>query len=120
MQLEDYFELEKFDSPFEPFERVRIKGHRIAIEHVLSFYKQGVSPEDIVKVHYPSLTLEHVYATITYYLHNRDAVELYLQRGEEVADGFYQEWLRTRKPGGIGDKLRALRGTIDDPRQESA
>jgi uncharacterized protein (DUF433 family) len=94
MQLEDYFEFEKFDSPFGPFERIRIKGHRIAIDNVLEFYNQGVPAEEIVKTHYPTLTLEEVYATLTYYLHNREVVDAYLRRGEEVADGYYQEYLR--------------------------
>ena len=35
MQLEDNFEFETFDSKFGPVERIRIKGHRIAIEHVI-------------------------------------------------------------------------------------
>jgi uncharacterized protein (DUF433 family) len=109
MQLEDYFVFEKFDSPFGPFERIRIKGHRIAIEHVLNFYKQWISPEEIVKTHYPSLTLEEVYATITYYLHNKQAVEAYIDRGEEVADGYYQQWLRNHKPGPVEERLRKLR-----------
>jgi uncharacterized protein (DUF433 family) len=109
MQLEDYFEFEKFDSPFGPYERMRIKGHRIAIEHVLEFYRQGISPEKIARTHYPSLSLEEVYATITYYLRNKQAVEAYLQRGEEVADGYYQEWLRNHKPSPVQERLRKLR-----------
>jgi uncharacterized protein (DUF433 family) len=120
MQLTDYFEFEKFETPFGPSERIRIKGHRIAIEHVLALYKAKVSPEEIVSVHYPSLTAEEVYATITYYLHNREAVEAYLQRGEEVATAYYEEWMRTRKPGGVGDKLRSMREASDRARQESA
>ena len=86
MQLEDYFEFEKFDSPFGPFERIRIKGHRIAIDNVLEFYNQGVPAEEIVETHYPSLTLEEVFATLTYYLHNREAVDAYIRRGMRLAE----------------------------------
>jgi uncharacterized protein (DUF433 family) len=120
MQLEDYFEFEKFDSPFGPYERIRIKGHRIDIEHVLEFYKEGLSPEQIVKVHYPTLSLEEVYATITYYLHYRQAVEAYLQRGEEVADGVYQEWLRNHKPSAVELRQRKARSEASTARPESA
>jgi len=120
MQLEDYFEFEKFDSPYGPFERMRIKGHRIAIENVLGFYKQGVSAEEIQRIHYPALTLEEVYATILYYLHNKEAVDAYNARGEEVADGYYQEWLRTHKPSALELRLRALRNGATPPKQESA
>jgi uncharacterized protein (DUF433 family) len=107
MQLQDYFEFEKFESPHGPVERIRIKGHRIAIEHVIEIYEQGVSAEEIAKVHYPSLTLEEVYATLTYYLHNREAVDAYNERGERIADAYYQDWLR--KPSPVEEKLRSLR-----------
>jgi uncharacterized protein (DUF433 family) len=120
MQLEDYFEFEKFETPFGPVDRIRLKGHRIAIEHVLELHQQGLRPEKIVSAHFPSLSLEQVYATIAYYLHNQKTIDEYLKRGEEVADAYYQEWLRTKKPGGIGDKLRALRAKAGDQRQESA
>jgi len=120
MQLEDYFEFEKLETPFGPAERIRLKGHRIAIEHVLEIHNRGIAPEEIVSGHFPSLSLEQVYATITYYLHNRQVVDAYLQRGDEVADAYYQEWLRTRKAGGVGDKLRALRASNGVRQQESA
>jgi uncharacterized protein (DUF433 family) len=109
MQLEDYFEFEKLETPHGPVERIRIKGHRIAIEHVIEIYEQGVSAEEIAKVHYPSLTLEEVYATLTYYLHNRDAVNAYNKQGEEIAEAYYQEWLRNHKPSPVEEKLRSLR-----------
>ena len=47
MQLEDYFEFEKFETKHGPVERIRIKGHRIAIEHVVELFNQGLSPERI-------------------------------------------------------------------------
>jgi hypothetical protein len=52
-----------------------------------------MGPEAIVRDVYPSLTLEEVYATITYYLHNKAEVDAYLERGEKIADSFYQEYL---------------------------
>jgi uncharacterized protein (DUF433 family) len=93
MQLEDYFEFEKFDSKHGEVERIRIKGHRIAIEHVLEQFRQGLEPAAIVRDIYPSLTLEEVYATILYYLHNKEVVEAYLEEGERIADAWYQEYL---------------------------
>jgi uncharacterized protein (DUF433 family) len=108
MQLEDYFEFEKFDSPYGPFERIRIKGHRIAIENVLDFYHQGICAENIQKLHYPSLTLEEVYATILYYLRNKEAVEAYNKRGHEVEAGYYKEYLE-RGPYWLRDDALKLR-----------
>ena len=42
---------------------------------------------------YPSLTLEEVYATILYYLHNKGAVDTYLEQSERIADAWYREYL---------------------------
>src|SRR5207249_10185762 len=94
MLLEDYFEFEKFDSKFGPIERIRIKGHRIAIEHVIDYYKAGKSAEQIQREDYPSLTLEEVNATIAYYLGNKEAVEGYLEHGKRIEDAWYQEYLK--------------------------
>jgi uncharacterized protein (DUF433 family) len=113
MQLEDYFEFEKFDTPHGPVERIRIKGHRISIEHVIEFYNHGVSAEEIQKFHYPSLTAEEVYATLTYYLHNKEAVDAYNERGERIADAYYQEWLR-QEPPEVVKRLQALRSQPEE------
>ena len=106
MLLEDYFDFEKFDTDFGPVERIRIKGHRIAIENILEYFNQGIGPDQIQREMYPSLTLEEVYATITYYLHNKAAVDEYNRRGEEVADAYYREHLK--HPNALTLRLKAL------------
>ena len=59
---------------------IRIKGTRVGIESVLyEFIHREQSPETIVK-RLPSVTLEQVYATILYYLHNKPAIEAYMTR----------------------------------------
>lgn len=71
MLLEDYFEFLATDD-------VRIKGHRIGIETILSEYiYHQLTPEEIAKI-YTSLSLEQIYATILYYLHNKEKVSKYL------------------------------------------
>lgn len=71
MQLEDYF---NFLAPDD----IRLKGSRIGIETVLYEYiYRARTPEEIAKI-YSSLTLEQVYATILYYLHNQEAVNKYI------------------------------------------
>ncbi len=72
MQLEEYFE---FIDPDD----IRIKGHRIGIDDVLHYYLDGYSPEDI-GARYDTLSLEEIYATITYYLHNSTQINAYLAR----------------------------------------
>ena len=72
MQLESYFE-------FVSEDEIVVCGTRIGIEVILADYFSGNLPEEIV-FEYPSLTLEQVHATITYYFHNRPAVDDYFQR----------------------------------------
>ena len=71
MQLEDYFDFLAEDD-------IRLKGTRVGIETVLYDYiHRERSPETIAST-YPTITLEQVYATILYYLHNKEAVSKYL------------------------------------------
>ncbi len=71
MQLEDYFNFFAEDD-------IRLKGTRVGIETILYDYiHKELSPETIANT-YTSLTLEQVYATILYYLHNKEAVTKYL------------------------------------------
>lgn len=93
MRLEDYFEFEKFQTEHGEVERIRIKGHRIALENVLEYYNSGRTAEEIQRQVYPALTLEQVYATITYYLHHKAAVEEYLAQGVDIEDVYYREYL---------------------------
>jgi uncharacterized protein (DUF433 family) len=104
MQLEDYFEFEQFKDR----DRIRVKGTRVDIDILLDAFHQGATPEQIQQS-YPTVTREQVYATITYYLHNQQEVDAYLQRGREVAEADYQEWLRTHKPSPLELRLRQVR-----------
>lgn len=71
MDLRDYFD---FVAPDD----IRLRGARVGIETVLYPYvEHGRSAEQIQRS-YPALTLEHVCATVLYYLHNRKAVQRYL------------------------------------------
>ena len=72
MNLEDYFDV------LGPRD-IRLKGTRVGIETILSDYLDlGLFPEQIA-ARYRTLTLEQVYATLTYYWHNREQVESYLR-----------------------------------------
>jgi uncharacterized protein (DUF433 family) len=105
MQLEDYFDFEKTDE----YERIRIKGTRINIEHILDPYvKEVETPESIFHGYRHSLKLEQVYATITYYLHNQKEVDGYLQRTHDADDKAYQEYLK-QEPSDVVKRLRAIK-----------
>lgn len=110
MHLEDYFEFEKFPTPFGEVERIRIKGHRIAIEIVINDWKAGYLPEQIVS-NYPTLNLEKVFATLTYYLHNKDQVEAYIKHGDEIGEAYYQEYLQ-KGPGFLKDPVLRVQQNV--------
>ena len=82
MELESYFD-------FINENAIRIKGHRIGIEHVLRDYCEGASPEEIL-LRYPTLTLEKIHATITYYLANREEVNAYMKRIAQIQEEAWQ------------------------------
>ena len=99
MELESYFE---FLSP----EDIRIRGTRVGIETVLEDYLEGASPEEIA-ARYRSLTLEQVYATILYYLANREKVEAYLEAWRAYAEQAWREYEQNLSPE--IKRLRALK-----------
>jgi uncharacterized protein (DUF433 family) len=59
-----------------------ILGKRVSLDSIIYLFLAGTSPESIVQS-FPALTLEEVYGGITFYLANRQAVDDYLQAGEE-------------------------------------
>ena len=71
MNLADYF---AFLGPND----IRIKGSRIGVQSVLYDYiYRSCTPEQIA-ARYETLRLDQVYATILYYLVNREAMDAYM------------------------------------------
>ena len=100
VQLEDYFD---FLNPDD----IRIKGHRIGIDNVIEYYLQGCSPEQIQE-HFPTLDLEQIYATITYYLHNKGEIDAYMERLNNWREQHYQKSL-TKEPAAVVKRIKALK-----------
>jgi len=98
MRLEDYFD---FLAPDD----IRLKGHRIGIDDVLYYYLDGYTPEEIA-ANLPTLSLEQIHATITYYLHNRAEVDAYLLRLATWREQRYREWEANPPP--VVQRLRVL------------
>ncbi|NJL81957.1 MAG: DUF433 domain-containing protein [Chloroflexaceae bacterium] len=100
MQLEDYFMFLSKDD-------IRLKNTRIGIETILYDYiYRSRTPEEIAKT-YLSLSLEQVYATILYYLHNKDEISQYLTNWLEWSYKMREEQKRSLPP--IAEKLGQLR-----------
>jgi uncharacterized protein (DUF433 family) len=71
MDLDSYFDVLAPDD-------IRIQGTRIGIESILYEYiHRGQSPEAIAE-RFHTVNLEQVYATILYYLRNREQLDAYL------------------------------------------
>ena len=99
MHLEEYFE---FLAPDD----IHIKGTRIGIETVLyDHIHRRRTPEQII-ASYPSLTLEQVYATILYYLHNRQMVDAYLSAWLEFGHRMRREQARDPAVQDFKERLR--------------
>ncbi len=112
-RLEDYFD---FSSPDE----IRIQGHRIWIEHVLYEYiHRSRTPEQIAQ-RFETLTLDEIYATILYYLRNKETVSAYMTRwlehGEQARAAQEQDpaFQRSR------ERLRQKRAELLAARQHQA
>ncbi len=103
MDLERYFEFIGEDA-------IRIAGTRVGIETVLRDYIEGASPEEIV-LRYPTLSLEQVHATITYYLANRESIPAYLERVRQRQEEAWQE--QQRHPS---EFVRSLRERLERAR----
>ncbi|MBD3307635.1 DUF433 domain-containing protein [candidate division KSB3 bacterium] len=99
MYLNDYFEFLNADD-------IRIKGTRVGIETVLDDYLNAMSPEEIA-VRYPTVTLEQVYATITFYLHNQREIDQYLERWRRYAEQAWQ--YQQHHPTPAIQRLQALK-----------
>ncbi|MBP5977115.1 DUF433 domain-containing protein [Brasilonema sp. CT11] len=99
-QIKDYF---NFLTPGD----IRLKGSRIGIETILYEYiDRSRTPEEIAQI-YTSLTLEQVYATILYYLQNREIVSAYMKNWIEHGHRMREE--QRLNPPPVSEKLRQLR-----------
>ena len=99
IELSEYFD---FVAP----DVIRIKGRRLGIEHVLGYYLEGYTPEEITQ-EYPGLSLEKVYVTITYYLKNREETDAYLKRVHDRHEQAYQVW--AKNPSSLIQRLQIIR-----------
>lgn len=85
---------------------IRLKGTRVGIETVLDDYLNGASPEEIA-ARYHTLTLEQVYASITYYLGHQAEIDAYLARWLAHAEAAWQE--QQRNPSAAVKRLHELK-----------
>lgn len=111
MRLEDYFD---FLAPND----IRVKGTRVGIETILSDYLDlGLFPEQIA-ARYRTLSLEQVYATLTYYWRNREQVDAYLRSVDEEVERQRRE--QDLHPTPAVQRLRELARQREQQRSQTA
>jgi uncharacterized protein (DUF433 family) len=84
-----------------------ISGTRIALDSVVHPFKNGASPEGILRS-FPLIgSLEKVYGAITFYLANREAVEAYLYDQKRLSQDLAAK--QTPLPESLSNKLSRAR-----------
>ncbi|MYE90497.1 DUF433 domain-containing protein [Candidatus Poribacteria bacterium] len=91
MQIEEYFNFLAEDD-------IRIKGTRIGIESVLDEYINYNQTAEAIAERFHTVTLEQVYATILYYLQNREKVGAYLEDYLEYCRKSREEYEKNPPP----------------------
>ena len=76
--------------------RPRIAGTGVTVQRIVTWYKLGLSPEEIAS-RIGHLTLAQVYAALTYYHANRESIEAALAADEAEADRLEQEHRRDQQ-----------------------
>jgi uncharacterized protein (DUF433 family) len=87
---------------------LRIGGTRVSLDSVVYAYRQGQAPEAI-RQQYSTLSLEEIHGALAFYLANREEVDRYLQRQQQLWDQLRQE--ADQQPDPVVERLRALRAT---------
>ena len=85
---------------------IRLKGTRVGIETILYEYIHNSKMPVVIAAHYYTPTLEQVYATILYYLQNREKVGAYFEDYLEYCRKAREEQAKNPSPAVI--RLRKL------------
>ena len=56
---------------------IRLRGHRVHLEHIVRHYNEGYSPEMLLG-QFPTLTLALLHKVIAFYLENQTEVDVYV------------------------------------------
>jgi len=74
-----------------------VSGTRVSLDSVVYRFLEGLAPETIADC-FPVLTLEQVYGAITYYLSQREEMDVYFKTADQDYEAFRQR-VRATSPG---------------------
>ncbi len=111
--LETYFQIERTDLDGIPLS-IRVAGTRVGIEYILRDYVQGASPEELA-LRFPTLSLEQIHATITFFLAQNKEIRRYLRSvwQQQQTDSKVEEYQSSAF-------VQALRAKLDSSRREQS
>ena len=84
---------------------LRVGSLGVSLDSVVIAFQEGHSPETIQQL-YPALSLEEVYGAVACYLANRNEVDQYLKRQEQLWEQARQR--TAQNPSPVVQRLRAL------------
>ena len=84
----------------------RVGGTRVTLDTVVHAFTRGATAEEIAQ-QYPSLSLSDIYATISFYLQNKYAVDEYLLQRDKKARAVREENEKQFDQSGIRERLLA-------------
>jgi uncharacterized protein (DUF433 family) len=87
---------------------MRVGNTRVRLDTVITAWKQGDSPEQIVDS-FDVLDLADVYTVISFYLNHRAEVEQYLAQNRQKGERLRAEMERRFPQAGIRERLLARR-----------
>lgn len=105
------FEREQVPLHVDKHGTVRVIGSRVTLDTIVAFFEQGESPEDIVDG-FPTLKLADVYAIVSYYLKNKNAVRVYLREREKKARAMRKKVQANSNSRDMKKQLLARRKTM--------
>ncbi len=109
--LEDYFD---FSEP----EEIRIQGHRVWLHHVLKDYLLRERTLEELCERFDTLTKEEILACLLYYHRNKEEMDRYLARLEELFRAQREE--SDRKNQDLRERMLRRKQQIDATRKTSA
>ena len=70
--------------------KARIDGHRVRVQDIVTDYEwNGLSPDEICQ-QYPTITLAHVHAALSYYYEHRDEIQADIASERLAVETFQQ------------------------------
>jgi uncharacterized protein (DUF433 family) len=93
----------------DQYGEIFLKGHRIALYHLLYYYNEGYS-SDMLLAEYPRLSLELIERAIAFYQANQNDVDAYLAHCQDEID-------RQRAAGQKGPDIEQLRKRVEAGRR---